>query len=70
MTDGWERIIPCQDAHHRDRQLRVYIAEDLSIGLHTPPGDVAQLKPAVISDLSDALAAAALEVAHRGGVWG
>lgn len=73
MAEQWERMMPCTDAHSRDREIRVFIAHEngrISIGLHTPPGDVAQFSPASINRLNDLLAAAVLEATHRGAEWG
>lgn len=70
MADQWERTLSCQDAHGRPRDLRVYIGDDNSIGLQTPPGDAAQLKPDGVEQLNRLLAAAVVEATHRGAEWG
>lgn len=74
MTEPWERTMPCKDALQRDRDLRVFLTRDdkgdVVIGLHTPPGDVAHLKPGGLAKLHDALSAARLEATHRGAAWG
>lgn len=74
MADLWERTMPCKDALGRDRVLRVFIAHDddgkIRIGFHVPAGEVGKLEPQALSKLHDILAAAGLEAAHRGAVWG
>lgn len=74
MTEQWERTMPCKDALGRDRQLRVFVSDDddgkIRIGFHVPAGEVGKLEPPALSELHDILAAARLEAAHRGAVWG
>lgn len=70
MAEQWERTMPCEDAHGRARDLRVFLGEDNLVGLQTPPGDVALISPAAVSRLNDLVAAAALEAVHRGAEWG
>lgn len=74
MAEQWERTMPCKDAIGRDRDIRVFISHDLdggiTIGLNTPPGEVARLTPTGITALSQLLHAATVEATHRGAVWG
>lgn len=72
MADRWERTVSCRDVLGRERQFRVYLAEDhdgVRIGFHTPAGEVAELAPQSMAKLHDVIAAARLEATNRGAVW-
>lgn len=70
MAERWERTMPCQDVHGRERDLRVFLGEDHSVGLQTPPGDVALITPSAVQHLNELVAAASLEAVRRGAEWG
>lgn len=74
MTEQWERTMPCKDNIGRDRELRVFIADDVDgnvrVGFHVPAGEVATLPPRELSTLESYIAAARLEAVRRGGAWG
>ena len=65
MADRWERPLPCQDAHGRDRELTVFVSAENLVGLRTPPGESALISPEVVKQVQSALMAAVIETTHR-----
>lgn len=65
MTDHWSRDVRCCDVAGRVREVRVFIDDDHSVGLFTPPGDVARLRPEDLQSLQQALVNASIEATHR-----